>query len=175
MSEHVFGHPLSLSSEGEGPDWKCPIAKAGSLQGISSNRGLAAASMAAKKGIKPEPYGPIPYVSEQGIFYGLAGNLNRRSGKFPPSSGNPCSRPLFRALPCRPIRSYRSFREISTVCREPKRDAARCSRHRVVRRPSQASRRARRCTELAAVGGPRVQPCLPPPFPLLPRCLCTCL
>ena len=36
--------------------------------------GLGGASTAAKKGIKPAPYGPIPYASEQGIFYGLAGN-----------------------------------------------------------------------------------------------------
>ena len=35
------------------------------------------------------PYGTIPYASEQGIFCGLAGNSNRRSGKFSPSSGNP--------------------------------------------------------------------------------------
>ena len=42
------------------------------------------ASTAAKKGIKSERYEPIPYASEQGIFCGLAGNLNRRSGKFPP-------------------------------------------------------------------------------------------
>ena len=38
----------------------------------------------SKKGIKPEPYGPIPYAPEQRIFCALAGNLNRRSGKFPP-------------------------------------------------------------------------------------------
>ena len=104
--------------------------------------GLGGASTAAKKGIKPKPYRPIPYASEQGIFYGLAGNLNRRSGKFPPSSGNPA---LVRylghfALPTNPI--YRSFREISTVCREGKEDAARCSRRRVLRWPSRASRRA---------------------------------
>jgi hypothetical protein len=47
------------------------------------------ASTAAKKGIKSARYEPIPYASEQGIFCGLAGNLNRRSGKFPPRSGNP--------------------------------------------------------------------------------------
>src|SRR5271156_913360 len=50
------------------------------------NRG---APTAAKTGVKPTPYGPIPYAAEQGIFCGLARNLNRRSGKFPPSSGNP--------------------------------------------------------------------------------------
>src|SRR5215469_932452 len=43
---------------------------------------LGSASTAAKKHIKPEPYGPIPYAPEQGIFCGLAGNLNRQSGKF---------------------------------------------------------------------------------------------
>jgi hypothetical protein len=47
------------------------------------------ASTSEKKGIKSERYEPIPYASEQGIFCGLAGNLNRRSGKFPPRSGNP--------------------------------------------------------------------------------------
>ena len=30
--------------------------------------GLGGASTAAKKGIKPKPYRPIPYASEQGIF-----------------------------------------------------------------------------------------------------------
>jgi len=33
---------------------------------------LASVSAAAKKGIKPEPYGPIPYAPEQGIFCALA-------------------------------------------------------------------------------------------------------
>jgi hypothetical protein len=75
--------------------------------------GLRGASTAAKTRVKPDPYGPIPYASEQGIFYGLAGNLNRRSGKFPPSSGNPA---LVRylghfALPTNPI--YRSPSERS--------------------------------------------------------------
>jgi hypothetical protein len=45
---------------------------------------LRGASKAANKAIKSERYAPIPYASEQGIFCGLAGNLNRRSGKFPP-------------------------------------------------------------------------------------------
>jgi hypothetical protein len=47
------------------------------------------ASISEKKGIKSERYEPIPYASEQRIFCGLAGNLNRRAGKFPPRSGNP--------------------------------------------------------------------------------------
>jgi hypothetical protein len=44
--------------------------------------GLGGASTAAKKGFKPEPYEPIPYASEQGIFGGLAGNSKWRTGKF---------------------------------------------------------------------------------------------
>jgi len=84
------------------------------------------ASTAAKKGIKSERYEPIPYASEQGIFCGLAGNLNRRSGKFPPRSGNPA---LVRYLgptgPTNPILP----RDLER-CREAKRDAARCSRSR---------------------------------------------
>ena len=51
--------------------------------------GLGGAATAAKTGTISEPYEPIPYASEQGIFCGLAGNLNRRSGKIPPASGNP--------------------------------------------------------------------------------------
>src|ERR1700738_160609 len=62
---------------------------AGSLQGISSIRGPTARQHQKKKGIKSGRYEPIPYASEQGIFCGLAGNLNRRSGKFPLRSGNP--------------------------------------------------------------------------------------
>ena len=38
--------------------------------------GPRAASTAAKKDAIPDAYGPIPYASEQGIFCGLAGNLN---------------------------------------------------------------------------------------------------
>jgi len=79
-----------------------------------------------KKGIKSERYEPIPYASEQGIFCGLAGNLNRRSGKFPPRSGNPA---LVRYLgptgPTNPILP----RDLER-CREAKRGAARCSRSR---------------------------------------------
>ena len=84
------------------------------------------ASTAAKKGIKSERYEPIPYASEQGIFCGHAGNLNRRSGKFPLRSGNPA---LVRYLgptgPTNPILP----RDLER-CREAKRDAARCSRSR---------------------------------------------
>ena len=57
---------------------------AGKIQGISSIRRLGSASTATKNDIKPEPYGPIPCASEQGIICGLTGNLNRRSGNFPP-------------------------------------------------------------------------------------------
>src|ERR1700732_4912940 len=46
--------------------------------------GLGRASTVEKTSIISTLYGPIPYASEQGICYGLAGNLNRRSGKFPP-------------------------------------------------------------------------------------------
>src|SRR5580704_4740489 len=53
--------------------------------------------MAVKKGNKSERYEPIPYASEQGIFCGLAGNLNRRSGKLLPSSGNPLSSAIWAA------------------------------------------------------------------------------
>ena len=90
------------------------------------SRALFSAPTAAKKGIKSERYEPIPYASEQGIFCGLAGNLNRRSGKFPPRSGNPA---LVRYLgptgPTNPILP----RDLER-CREAKRDAARCSRSR---------------------------------------------
>src|SRR5215472_2440435 len=41
---------------------------------------LGSASTAVKKRIKPVPYGPIPCAREQGIFCGLAENLNRQSG-----------------------------------------------------------------------------------------------
>ena len=36
--------------------------------------GLGGASTAAKKHVRPEPYGPIPYASEQGIKSSLEGN-----------------------------------------------------------------------------------------------------
>jgi len=36
--------------------------------------GPAARQRRPKMGIESEPYGPIPYASEQGIFYRLAGN-----------------------------------------------------------------------------------------------------
>ena len=99
---------------------------AGNLQGISSIRGPTARQHQKKTGIKSGRYEPIPYASEQGIFCGLAGNLNRRSGKFPPRSGNPA---LVRYLgptgPTNPILP----RDLER-CREAKRDAARCSRSR---------------------------------------------
>jgi hypothetical protein len=44
--------------------------------------GLRGTSKAAKKGATSVPYEPIPYAFEQGIFCDLAGNSNRRSGKF---------------------------------------------------------------------------------------------
>jgi hypothetical protein len=52
--------------------------------GNFSDSGLGGALTVAKTSMKSVPYGPIPCASEQGIFCGLAGNLNRRSGKFPP-------------------------------------------------------------------------------------------
>jgi len=48
---------------------------AGSLQGISSIRGSATRQRQQKRALEG-PYQPIPYASEQGIFCGLAGNLN---------------------------------------------------------------------------------------------------
>ena len=42
---------------------------------------LRGASTAANKGIKSGRYEPIPYASEQGIFCGLAGNLNKSAGR----------------------------------------------------------------------------------------------
>ena len=84
------------------------------------------ASTSEKKGIKSECYEPIPYASEQGIFCGLAGNLNRRSGKFPAPIRESRSRPLFGPTgPTNPILP----RDLER-CREAKRDAARCSRSR---------------------------------------------
>ena len=61
---------------------KFPVSRENTGNFIDSR--LGSASTAAKKRIKPELYGPIPYAPEQGIFCGLAGNLNRQSGKFPP-------------------------------------------------------------------------------------------
>jgi hypothetical protein len=72
----------AVSSEPVSESLKFPVSRENTGNFIDSR--LRSASTAAKKGIKPEPYGPIPYASEQGIFCGLAGNLNRRSGKFPP-------------------------------------------------------------------------------------------
>src|SRR5215467_5199994 len=59
---------------------KFPVSRENTGNFIDSS--LRSASTAAKKRIKPEPYGPIPYAPEQGIFCSLAGNLNRQSGKF---------------------------------------------------------------------------------------------
>jgi hypothetical protein len=55
---------------------------AGEFAGNFIEAGLGGASTAAKKGFIPEPYEPIPYASEQGIFGGLAGNSKWRTGKF---------------------------------------------------------------------------------------------
>ena len=86
--------------------------------------GLRGASTAAKTRVKPDPYGPIPYASEQGIFYGLAGNLNRRSGKFPPSSGNPALVRYLGHFDCRPIRSTDPLpRDLDRL---PRRQRGRC-------------------------------------------------
>jgi hypothetical protein len=54
------------------------------LTGNFIDSGLGGASIAPKKRLEPEAYEPIPYAPEQGIFCGLAGNLNPRSGKFLP-------------------------------------------------------------------------------------------
>ena len=85
------------------PDWAPPASS--EFTGNFIDSGPATPPTAAKKGVKPEPYGPIPYASEQGIFCGLAGNLNRRSGKFPPRTGNPALVRYF----SRPIRSSREI------------------------------------------------------------------
>ena len=52
--------------------------------GNFADSGLSGAWEAAKKDTKSVSYAAIPCASEQAIFCGLAGNLNRRSGKFPP-------------------------------------------------------------------------------------------
>jgi hypothetical protein len=57
--------------------------------------GLGRASTVEKASIISIFYGPIPYASEQGIFCGLAGNLNRRSGKISALISEFRSRPLF--------------------------------------------------------------------------------
>src|SRR5580704_11430663 len=91
--------------------------------------------MAAKKGNKSERYKPIPYASEQGIFCGLAGNLNRRSGKLPPSSGNPLSSAIWAAQSDPP-------RDLEG-CREGQRGAPPdCSRSRGPRHAELARERA---------------------------------
>src|SRR5580693_1314597 len=92
--------------------------------------------MAVKKGNKSERYEPIPYASEQGIFCGLAGNLNRRSGKLLPSSGNPLSSAIWAAQSDPP-------RDLEG-CREGQRGAPPdCSRSRGPRQ-RELARRARR-------------------------------
>jgi hypothetical protein len=68
LSELVSGSfPDSTEDTGNFIDWR-----------------LGSPSTAAKKGVELEPYGRIPYALEQGIFCALAGNLDRRSGNFPP-------------------------------------------------------------------------------------------
>src|SRR5580693_2067711 len=99
--------------------------------------------MAAKKGNKSERYEPIPYASEQGIFCGLAGNLNRRSGKLPPSSGNPLSSAIWAAQSDPP-------RDLEG-CREGQRGAppdwsrSRGPRHAELARRARAATLAIRC------------------------------
>ena len=55
---------------------------AGELTGNFIDSEAPRPSTTAKERIKPEPYEPIPYASEQGIFGGLAGNSKWRTGKF---------------------------------------------------------------------------------------------
>src|SRR5580700_7150593 len=99
--------------------------------------------MAAKKGNKSARYEPIPYASEQGIFCGLAGNLNRRSGKLPPSSGNPLSSAIWAAQSDPP-------RDLEG-CREGQRGAppdwsrSRGPRHAELARRARAATLAIRC------------------------------
>ena len=100
---------------------KFPVSRENTGNFIDS--GLGSASTAAKNDIKPESYGQIPYASEQGIFCGVTGNLNRRSGKFHALIRESRSRPLLG----RPIRSSRDLER----CQEAKEDAARCSRRRI--------------------------------------------
>jgi hypothetical protein len=68
---------------------------ANSLLGNFIEAGLGGASTAAKKGFKPEPYEPIPYASEQGIFGGLAGNSKWRTGKFLRRAGRSALAPIY--------------------------------------------------------------------------------
>jgi hypothetical protein len=63
--------------------------------------GLGGALIAAKKGAKPEPYGSIPYASEQGIKSGLAGNQIDPSGNLLASSGNRVAAGIFVSKPGR--------------------------------------------------------------------------
>jgi hypothetical protein len=74
---------------------------AGELTGNFIDSGLGGASIAPKKRVEPEAYELIPYAPEQGIFCGLAGNLNPRSGKFLPLIRESRSRLLF--CPTNPI------------------------------------------------------------------------
>ena len=71
------------------------------LTGNFIDSGLGGASIAPKKRVEPEAYELIPYAPEQGIFCGLAGNLNPRSGKFLPLIRESRSRLLF--CPTNPI------------------------------------------------------------------------
>jgi hypothetical protein len=92
--------------------------------GNFADSGLGGASEAAKKGTKSVSYEPIPYASEQGIFCGLAGNLNRVIREIFALIRESRSRPLFWGLcpaenPIVPTDLKR--------CREGERDAARCS------------------------------------------------
>ena len=104
----------------------------------NSDSGLGNALTGAKKVISSVLHGPIPYASEQGIFCGLAGNLNRRSGKLPPSSGNPLSSAIWAAQSDPP-------RDLEG-CREGQRGAPPdCSRSRGPRQ-RELARRARAAT-----------------------------
>jgi hypothetical protein len=51
---------------------KFPVSRENTGNFIDSE--LSGASTRAKKAINSVPYEPIPYASEQGIFWGLAGN-----------------------------------------------------------------------------------------------------
>ena len=73
--------------------------------------------MAAKNGIKSERYEPIPYASEQGIFCGLAGNLNQAIREI---SALIRESALVRYLD-RPIRSSREISNLAEKAKEGRR------------------------------------------------------
>ena len=109
LEEGVLSEPVSESR-------KFPVSRENTGNFVDLR--LASVSAAAKKGIKPEPYGPIPYAPEQGIFCAPCWEFKSAIREISALIRESRSPPLFG----RPIRSSR---EISNGAERAKRDAAR--------------------------------------------------